>query len=212
MDSRVIFDPKNSGITAHGVELRELYYGTIRRITGNYSAGKYVSASLDGGVSETGRRYSSNVWDKIYKKLTGEKVDIPTYFDYVFTLPVKVSPSNLAVDDLIENYKARVENAGPPAFWDVEKRSVLTRLKFLSLASTSDSDEEILLRVLNDSTIGVSPIVRYAFAAELGKEDMIDTWTREAAFAQFFKHRFLYEKWFADRIPYLLKKRVQEME
>ena len=60
------FIPEESSISPDGLLVRRAYCINMRYFQGKKNYGAYIIPQYDGGVSQSGRRYDNNVWDKIW--------------------------------------------------------------------------------------------------------------------------------------------------
>lgn len=199
-DPRELFVPETSKISSRGLYLRRSYYDCLRKRDNNPYSGRYITASFDGGVSETGRRYKNNIWDKMIKKLDTEKIDVCLFLEYILShIKDFPSPAVLLSDRNINAYKNQLMTQQVPQLWELEEKQLLTQLSIL--LSLYPEKDKVLARVLNDDLIGVSPLVRYAFAVAHNCVFLVSDRVKQGAFDQYTYKRFFYEKFYSDRVP-----------
>ena len=204
------FVSSESGISELGLLVRQAYCTGMRRYQGKKSYGLYVIPQYDGGTSESGRKYKSNVWDKIAKELCKNEIDAEEYIEYVFNSQRDVlTPNHLLSAATLERYKQIIMGAERPTIWEFEESKLVTEITIKSVTMTNADD--VMRYVLLDETTYVSPLVRYAFGHGKGMDYIVNP-LEERAYKQYLHRRFFYERYYSSKIPDNLRKRVKDGE
>lgn len=199
------FVPSESGITQLGLLVRQAYCLGMRR-QGKRGYGLCKIPQFDGGTSKSGRKYKTNVWDKIATVLCKNQLDAEEYVEYYFNSQRSVeSPNQLLSATILDRFKQIIMGAEKPTIWEFELNKLLTEITVKSL--TMSDPVEVIKYVLLDDTNYVSPLVKYSFGHQQGMDFIVDQ-LEPKAFRQYIKRRFFYERYYSKFIPENLRKRV----
>ena len=201
------FIPEESSISPEGLLIRQVYCDNMRRCQGKKNYGAYLIPQYDGGVSQSGRKYENNVWDKIANVLRENQIDAEEYIEYVFNTQRSINnPHTLISSDLINRFKQIIQGETKPSTWEFEESKLLAEITLSN--SIIEDHVEALKRVLLNDLIYVSPLVRYCFGCRSGANFIVES-LEPAALKQYRKHRFFYERYYKDKIPQELRDKVE---
>lgn len=178
-------------------KFRAVYFKIYNEVNGT-RFGQSPMPRFDGGTGVDGRKYKP-VWPKVAQKLLDAGVDIEDYLVDILSRERVASPQDAVKDRFIERYKAEMESdASVLEAWTLEESTLKQNIELRTVLG-----EEVLMALTNavcDPGLGVSPLVRYAFAVLNGRRDLAASF-EEAAFTQYRLKRGAYNRWCSDRIP-----------
>ena len=205
-----LFKASKSNISSGGLLVRRHYCIGMRQ-RGKPAYGEYVIPKFDGGQSQDGRTYKKNVWDEIYKFLCENEVDVEEYVEFVFDTCRSINtPNALKNQELVERFKHYISGRSKPLIWEMEVNKIMTEFMFKSTLFPNDLSEAYRC-VLLDDDIQVSPLTRYSYGVFNNMEFIVQP-LEEAAFRQYYVRRFFYDRFYKDKIPENIRKRVENLD
>lgn len=196
---KVEFKSEESGLSRKALLVRQAYVNQIRARQGKPHYGQYVMPAFDGGVSESGRKYSKSVWERIGDALDQRKFDVFEFMEYVFTVNSNIdTPAVVISNRNLDLYEKYISELKAPTIWELEENKIKAEITVKSSIYNS-SQVGLEITLLNDN-IDVSPLSRYAYGCRNNCEAMVKC-LETAAYSQYLRRRFFYERFYKDKIP-----------
>lgn len=186
------------GLNPNEKLFRDTYYTLFNSRNGTKYGLKPVPR-FDGGTAVSGRHYKA-VWPRLTAVLAANGIAISDYLETImFKYDIR-SPQDTVRPAYISDYLEKVEHDDSVRIrWNIEEKLLVNALKIR--VRLGDRLARAFEKVLADSSIDVSPLVKYTFARLNQKDAWITQELTQAAWRQFLERRAAYLKWCSERIP-----------
>ena len=184
--------------------VRSLYCICYREFTGRAEYGTKPMPQWDGDPEGISGRRTSNVWIKIARKIAQCQADPYIYMRaqfYSTRLATPPAPNTLFNDAAVERYHHFHQNAKETITRSVESDDNQVMIHLLPFTvNLKWSFEQAMDYVLRDSSLGISPLVRFCHAVARKLDGAAQLW-RDRALLQYLFQIAAYDDVLKDRIP-----------